>query len=52
MYGLFKTHKVNNPVRTVRGVWNTAVENLLIFVEKVLCKEIERILEFKTPTLC
>ena len=38
-----KTHKANNPVRSITSGCNTAVENLSIFVEKVLCKEVERI---------
>ena len=43
MYGLAKTHKANNPVRIITSGCNTAVENLSIFVEKVLYKEAERI---------
>ena len=43
MYGLVKTHKVNNPVRIITSGCDTAVENLSIFVEKVLYKEVERI---------
>ena len=43
MYGLAKTHKANNPVRIITSGCNTAVENLSIFVEKVLYKEVERI---------
>ena len=42
MYGFFKTHKVNNPARIIKSGCNTAVENLPIFVEKVLCKEVNR----------
>ena len=42
-YGLVKTHKANNPVRIITSGCNTAVENLSIFVEKVLYKEAERI---------
>ena len=43
MYGLIKTHTVNNTVRITTSGCNTAVENLSIFVEKVLYKEVERI---------
>ena len=43
MYGLVKTHKANNPVRIITSGCNTAVENLSIFVEKVLYKEVERV---------
>ena len=43
MYGLVKTHKANNPVRIITNGCNTAVENLSIFVEKVLYKEAERL---------
>ena len=43
MYGLVKTHKVDNPVRIITSGFNTAVENLSIFVEKVLYKEVERV---------
>ena len=45
MYDLVKTHKVNNPVRIITSGCNTDVENLSIFVEKVLYKEVERILD-------
>ena len=41
MYGLVKTHKANNPVRIITSGCSTAVENLSIFVEKVLYKEVE-----------
>ena len=43
MYGLVKTHKVNNPVRIITSGSNKVVENLSIFVEKILYKEVERI---------
>lgn len=43
MYGLVKTLKANNHVRIVTSGCNTAVENLSIFVEKVLHKKVERI---------
>ena len=43
MYGLIKTHKVDNPVRIITSGCNTAVENLSIFVEKVLYSEVEKI---------
>ena len=43
MYGLVKTHKANNPVRIITSGCNTAVENLSIFVEKILYKEVERL---------
>ena len=36
MYGLVKTHKVNNPVRVITSGWNTAIENLSIYIEHVL----------------
>ena len=41
MYSLVKTHKANNPVRIITSGCSTAVENLSIFVEKVLYKEVE-----------
>ena len=43
MYGLIKTHKFDNPVRIITSGCNTAVENLSIFVEKVLYSEVEKI---------
>ena len=43
MYGLVKTHKANNPVRIITSGCNTAFQNLSIFVEKVLYKEVERL---------
>ena len=43
MYGLIKTHKFDNPVRIITSGCNTAVENLTIFVEKVLYSEVEKI---------
>ena len=43
MFDLVKIHIVNNPVRIIKSSCNTAVENLSIFVEKVLYKEFERI---------
>ena len=43
MNGLVKTHKTNHLIRIITSGCNTAVENLSIFVEKVLCKEVERI---------
>ena len=43
MYGLVQTHKNNYPARTIASGCNTGVENLSIFVEKVLYKEFERI---------
>ena len=36
MYGLVKTHKEGNPVRVTTSGCGTAIENLLIFVEKIL----------------
>ena len=36
MYGLVKTHKVNNPVRAITSGCNTAIERLLICIEYVL----------------
>ena len=44
MYGLANTHKVNDLVRIIASGCNTAYENLSIFVEKGLYKEVERIL--------
>ena len=43
MYGLIKTHKVDNPVRIITSGCNTAVENLSIFAEKVLYSEVKKI---------
>ena len=43
MYDLVQTHKNNYPVRIITSGCNTAVENLSIFIEKVLYKEVERI---------
>ena len=36
MYGLVKTHKVNNPVRVITSGCNTAIERLSIYIEHVL----------------
>ena len=36
IYGNVKTHKENNPERIITSGFNTAVENLFIFVESVL----------------
>ena len=35
MYGNFKTHEENNPVRVITSACNTTVEKLSIFVENV-----------------
>ena len=43
MYGLVKTHKVNNPVRVTTSGCGTAVENLSIFVERCLYPEVLKI---------
>ena len=43
MYGLVKTHKVNNPVRVITTGCGTAVENLSIFVERYLYVEVLKI---------
>ena len=43
MYGLIKKHKENNPVRVITSGCGTAIEYLLIFVEKYLCKEVYKI---------
>ena len=43
MYGLIKTHKVDNPVRVITSGCGTAVENLSIFVEKCLFPEVLKI---------
>ena len=42
MYGLIKTHKVDNPVRIITNGCNTAVKNS-IFAEKVLYSEVKKI---------
>ena len=36
MYGNIKTHKADNPARVITSGCNTAVEHLLIFIEKVI----------------
>ena len=36
MYGLVKTHKVNNPVRVITSSCNTAIENLSTYIEYIL----------------
>ena len=36
MYGLAKTHKVNNPVKVTTSGCNTAIESLSIYTEHVL----------------
>ena len=36
MYGLVKSHKVNNPVRVITSGCNTATESLSIYIEHVL----------------
>ena len=36
VYGMVKTHKVDNPVRVITSVCNTVVEKLSILVEKTL----------------
>ena len=33
MYGLVKTHKVNDPVRSITIGCNTAIESLSIYIE-------------------
>ena len=43
MYGLVKTHKVNNPVRVITTGCGTAVENFSIFVERYLYAEVLKI---------
>ena len=43
MYGLVKTHKLNNPVKVIAGGCGTAVENLPIFVERCLYPEVLKI---------
>ena len=43
MYGLIKTHKVDNPTRVITSGCGTAIENLSIFVEKCLFEEIQKI---------
>ena len=40
MYGLVKTHKADNPVRVITSGCGTAIENLSIFVEKFLYREV------------
>ena len=39
MYGLVKTHKVNNPVRVITSHCNTAIESLSICIEHVSVSE-------------
>ena len=36
MFGNVKTHKIGNPTRVITSGYNTAVENLSIFVENAL----------------
>ena len=36
VYGLVKTHKVNDPVRFITRGYNTAIESLSIYIEHVL----------------
>ena len=36
MYGIIKTHKIDNPVRVTTSGCNTAIGNLSILVEKIL----------------
>ena len=36
MYGNVKTHKIGNSTRVITSGWNTAIENLPIFVENRL----------------
>ena len=43
MYGLVKTHKVNNPVRVITTGCGTAVENFSIFVERYLYAKVLKI---------
>ena len=43
MYGLIKTHKVNNPVRVITSGCRTSVENLSIFLEGCLYPEVLKI---------
>ena len=33
MYGLVKTHKVNNPVRVISSGCNTTIEGLWIYID-------------------
>ena len=51
MYGLVKTHKVNNPVRVITSGCNTAIESLSIYMfylnYQMVCH-----LELKTVTIC
>ena len=41
MYGLVKTHKVNNPVRVIASGCNTAIKSLSIYMEHVLFELLE-----------
>ena len=43
MYGLIKTHEVDNPLRVISSGCGTAVESLSIFVEKCLFLEVLKI---------
>ena len=40
IYGLVKTHKVNNPVRVITSGCGMAVEDLSVFVERCLYPEV------------
>ena len=40
VYGLVKTHKVNNPVRVITSGCGMAVEDLSVFVERCLYPEV------------
>ena len=44
MYGNIKTHKMKNPARVITSGCSTAVESLLIFVERKLYKFAENLL--------
>ena len=43
MYGMMKTHKIDNPVRVITSGCNTAVENLSILVEKILYPKADKL---------
>ena len=43
MYGLIKTHKVNNPVRAITRGCDATIEYLPIFVAKYLYIELNKL---------
>ena len=43
IYGLVKTHELNNFVRIIASDWNATIKTLPIFLKEVLCKKVEGI---------